>query len=65
MGARMWYVRRMEDTLTPDVAAAKIVADLLSDLSEERRRLVGEAIEAAIREWGELVGATSLEFTHR
>lgn len=51
----------MSDTLTPEEAARKIVADLLPDLPPERQSAVREAIESAMQDWGNLVGSVESE----
>jgi hypothetical protein len=54
-----------DDTLTPVEAAAKIVADLLADLPEERKVQIREAIEAAMQDWGDLTSSVASESGER
>lgn len=42
----------MTDDNDPRSAAARIVRELLSDLSAKRKKQVRDAIRQAIREWG-------------
>lgn len=54
-----------DDILTPDEAAKKIVAELLSDLPPERQEAVRLAIDDAISTWGNLTSSTATESTYR
>ena len=49
----------MANPLPPEEAAAKIVADLLPDLSPGKALEVASAIEDWGREWGDLVAAVT------
>ena len=47
--------------MTPEKAAAKIVRDLLSDLTPKRQKAVRKAIEEYASEWGDISGACAYE----
>lgn len=42
----------IDESLTPEETAAKIVAELCPDISAERQAKLREAIESAVYDWG-------------
>jgi hypothetical protein len=52
-------------TLTPNEAAKKIVAELLSDLPTERQESVMNAIKVRMSDWGDLTSSVASESMDR